>query len=357
MAPTEKNLSVVTTGKDDLLLEDREVPQPGPNEVQVAMQRVGICGSDVHFKKHGGIGEYMVKKPLILGHESSGTVSAVGPGVQNLKVGDRVAIEPGVPCRKCKLCKNGRYNLCPDSFVLSVPPDDGSLRRYHCHAADFCYKLPNHVSLDEGALMEPLSVAIHACRRAELTLGDKVLVLGAGPIGLVTLLTAKAMGASEVAITDILQERLDVAKKLGASSCFKFDPSLNPEEMAEKMHSILGWRSDITLECSGVESSFHTGIYATEPGGVFQMIGHGNPIKSFPQFVANTREIDIRGTQRYANVYPIALSMIANKLVDVVPLITHRYPLEKSVEAFNTAETFAGNAIKVMIHCDDSLTA
>lgn len=353
MAPTDKNLSVVTTGKDDLKLEDREIPVPGPNEVQICMQRVGICGSDVHFKKHGGIGDYKVTKPIILGHESSGIVSAVGPDVKDLKVGDKVAIEPGVPCRQCKFCKNGRYNLCPDCFFLACPPDDGSLRRYHCHAADFCYKLPDHVSLDEGALMEPLSVAIHACRRAGLTLGDNVLVLGAGPIGLVTLLTANAMGASEVAITDIQQERLDYAKRLGASACIKIDTNVSPEDMAQKINNTLGWRSDITIECSGAESSFQMGIYATEPGGVFQMVGHGIPVKSFPQFVANTREIDIRGTQRYANTYPTALSMIANKLVDVTPLITHRYSLEESVKAFSTAETAADNAIKVMIHCND----
>lgn len=352
MAPTDRNLSVVTTGKDDLLLEDRDIPLPGKDEVQIAMQRVGICGSDVHFKKHGGIGDYKVKSPIILGHESSGIVSAVGTNVKHLKVGDRVAIEPGIPCRKCKFCKEGRYNLCPNCFFLACPPDDGSLRRYHCHAADFCFKLPDNVSSDEGALMEPLSVAIHACRRAGLTLGDKVLVLGAGPIGLVCLLTSKAMGAAKVAITDIQDDRLKVANELGASACIKIDES-DPKKMAEKVHTTLGWKPDITIECSGVESSFQMGIYATETGGVFQMVGHGNPIKSFPQFVANTREIDIRGTQRYANTYPTALSMIASGLVDVKPLITHRFPLKESVEAFNTAETCKDNAIKVMIHCDE----
>ncbi|KAJ8029354.1 Sorbitol dehydrogenase [Holothuria leucospilota] len=352
MASTNRNLSVVTTGKDDLLLEDREIPTPGRDEVQIAMQRVGICGSDIDFKKHGGIGDYVIKSPLILGHESSGIVSAVGTEVKHLKVGDRVSIEPGIPCRKCKLCKRGRYNLCPDSVVISVPPVDGLLRRYHCHPADFCFKLPDNVSSDEGALMEPLSVAIHACRRAGLSLGDKVLVLGAGPIGLLTLLTSNAMGAAKVAITDIHDNRLSVASKLGASACIKIDES-DPQKMAEKIHTTLGWKPDITIECSGVESSFQMGIYATEAGGVFQMVGHGNPTRTLPYFVANTREIDIRGTQRYANIYPIALSMIANGLVDIKPLITHRFSLKESAEAFNTAETCKDNAIKVMIHCDE----
>ncbi|KAJ8029353.1 Sorbitol dehydrogenase [Holothuria leucospilota] len=288
------------------------------------MQRVGICGSDVHFKQHGGIGDYKVKSPIILGHESSGVVSAVGANVQHLKVGDRVAIEPGVPCRKCKFCKQGRYNLCANCFFLACPPDDGSLRRYHCHAADFCFKLPDKVSLDEGALMEPLSVAIHACLRAGLKLGDKVLVLGAGPIGLVCLMTSKAMGAAKVAITDIQDDRLSVANRLGASACIKIDES-DPQKMAEKIHTTLGWKPDITIECSGVESSFQMGIYGSQ-GYTF----------IFPLFR-----------------YPTALSMIADGLVDVKPLITHRFSLKESAEAFNTAETCKDNAIKVMIHCDE----
>lgn len=166
----------------------------------MAIDTVGICGSDVHFLVHGRIGDYVVNSPLVLGHEASGIVHKIGKNVTTLKVGDRVAIEMGIPCRICKLCKTGRYNLCPKVKFGSAPPDDGALSKYIAHAADFCFKLPDNVTMEEGALLEPLSVGVHACRRANVTLGSEVVILGAGPIGLVTLLTAKAMGASKVLI-------------------------------------------------------------------------------------------------------------------------------------------------------------
>lgn len=195
------------------------------------MDKVGICGSDVHYWVNGRIGDFVVKAPMVLGHEAAGIVHQVGEGVTHLKpgngfkhhshflfillylilslkLGNRVAIEPGVPCRSCEPCKIGRYNLCPDIIFCATPPYDGNLARYYTHAADFCYKLPDHVSTEEGALLEPLSVGVHACRRAGVTIGQKVLICGAGPIGLVCLLTAKAMGASSVIITGIINKYL-----------------------------------------------------------------------------------------------------------------------------------------------------
>jgi len=157
-------------------------------EVLLAMDSVGICGSDVHYLAHGRIGDFVLTKPMIIGHESAGVVAKLGKKVTTLKVGDRVAIEPGVPCRKCDHCKQGKYNLCPGMVFCATPPYDGNLTRYYKHAADFCFKLPDHVTMEEGALLEPLSVGVHACKRAEVTLGSKVLILGAGPIGLVTLM-------------------------------------------------------------------------------------------------------------------------------------------------------------------------
>ena len=191
-------------------------------DVLIRMQEVGICGSDVHYWTKGCIGDFVVKAPMVLGHEASGIVHEVGECVTHLKkgistiikneygirscdlfyyTGDRVAIEPGVPCSLCDFCKNGQYNLCGDVFFCATPPDHGNLCRFYTHAADFCYKLPDHVSLEEGALLEPLSVGVHACRRAGVAIGKTVLICGAGPIGLVCLLTAKAMGASSVLIT------------------------------------------------------------------------------------------------------------------------------------------------------------
>ena len=211
------NLAAVLHGVNDLRVEERPIPEPGPGDVLVGMRSVGICGSDVHYLTHGRIGSFVVEAPMILGHESAGVVEAVGPGVTSLTPGDRVALEPGVPCRACSACKAGCYNLCPDVRFFATPPIDGSMARYVVHPADFCYALPEHVSLDEGALLEPLSVGLHACRRGGVGPGSRVLVTGAGPVGLTALLMATAAGAAEVLVADVRPERLDLAASLGAA--------------------------------------------------------------------------------------------------------------------------------------------
>src|SRR5512141_2535439 len=172
----------------DLRLEERPIPRPGPDEVLVAIRAVGVCGSDVHYWHEGRIGDFVVQAPLVLGHECAGVVVESGAEVTSLAPGDRVALEPGVPCRRCPACKSGRYNLCPDVIFMATPPVDGAFAQYVVHPADFAYRLPDHASLEEGALLEPLSVGIHAARRAGVGLGDTVLVGGAGPIGLTALL-------------------------------------------------------------------------------------------------------------------------------------------------------------------------
>ncbi|XP_078589218.1 sorbitol dehydrogenase-like [Branchiostoma floridae x Branchiostoma japonicum] len=345
----DTNISAVLLEKGNLKLEERPIPKPGKNEVQIAMHSVGICGSDVHYWVHGAIGDFVVRAPMILGHEASGTVSEVGEGVTHLKVGDRVAIEPGVPCRFCDYCKGGRYNLCHEMQFCATPPVDGSLARYYVHAADFCFKLPDHVSYEEGALLEPLSVGVHACRRAGVTIGSKVLVCGAGPIGLVCLLVAKAMGAAQVAITDIDTKRLEVAKQMGADFPVHVT-TRDGREVADQVVRTLGCNPDVTVECSGAEPSVQTGIFATKSGGVLVLVGLGPPTINIPIVNAAVREVDIRGIFRYANCYPTALSMVASGQVNVKPLVTHRFSLEQTLEAFEASKK--GEGIKVMIHCD-----
>jgi len=332
-------------------MEQRPIKKPGRNEVLIRIHSVGICGSDVHYLVNGCIGDFVVKAPMVLGHESSGVVAEVGEGVQHLKPGDRVAIEPGVPCRTCQYCKGGEYNLCPDIEFCATPPYDGTLARYYTHAADFCYKLPDHVSFEEGALLEPLSVAVQACRRAKITLGDRVLICGAGPIGLVNLLTAKAMGAAKICITDIDEHRLKVAKTLGADMTYligKKDPRTLAEDIAQQFD---GSRPDKTIECSGAEPSIQLAIYATKSGGTIVLVGLGPAEIRLPIVNAAVREVDIRGVFRYANCYPVALAMVASGTIDVKPLVTHRFKLEETLKAFETAKTGADHAIKVMIKC------
>jgi len=349
----EDNLSAVLLAKGDLQLLQRPKPSPGQNQVLLRMQKVGICGSDVHYWTNGAIGNFIVKAPMVLGHEAAAVVAEVGPGVKDLKPGDRVAIEPGVPCRACEFCKGGRYNLCPDIAFCATPPFDGSLARFYVHAADFCYKLPDHVSLEEGALLEPLSVAVHACRRAGISVGHKVLICGAGPIGLVNLLTAKAMGAEQIIITDISANRLEMAKKLGADHTVLVT-SRDALAVSKLIEETLGCRPDTTIECSGAEPSTQTAIYATKSGGVVVLVGLGASIASLPIVDAAVREVDIRGIFRYANCYQAALGLIASGKVNVKPLITHRFSLEETLNAFETAKTGAGGAIKVMIDCSSS---
>lgn len=265
------------------------------------MDSVGICGSDVHYLAHGRCADFILKKPMIIGHEASGIVHEVGKSVKNLKVGDRVAIEPGESCRRCEYCKTGRYNLCPDMAFCATPPFDGNLTRYYAHAADFCYKLPAHVTMEEGALLEPLSVGVHACRRAGVQLGSEVLILGAGPIGLVTLLTAKSMGASNVMITDLVQSRLDVAKSLGANQTLLIEKGVSEDDLVKKVHSLMDGQPDKTIDCSGAEATTRLAILATRSGGVAVLVGMGAAEVKVPLVNALAREVDIRGVFRYAN--------------------------------------------------------
>lgn len=347
---TKDNLSAVLVQKGDIKLEQRPIPKPGKNEVLIAVHSVGICGSDVHYWVDGRIGDFIIKNPMVLGHESSGIVEEVGEDVTDLKPGDRVAIEPGIPCRKCEFCKCGRYNLCPDMKFCATPPFHGTLTRFYTHAADFCFKLPDNTSLDEGAMLEPLSCAVHACRRAQVTVGQKVLVCGAGPIGLLNLLTAKAMGASQVCVTDISSSRLEFSRKVGADFAILVDTK-ESQSLVTKIHEALGGAPDVTIECSGAESSTTLSILATKTGGVVVLVGLGPREVTIPIANAAAREIDVRGIFRYTNCYPIALDLVASGKVNVKPLITHHFKLEDSLKAFETSKTGTDGAIKVMIHC------
>ncbi|KAF6023182.1 hypothetical protein EB796_018515 [Bugula neritina] len=346
---SDTNLSAVLHSKMDIRMEEWPIPEPKAGEVQIAVHSTGICGSDVSYYTKGFIGDFVVREPMVLGHESSGIVSKLGEGVTNLKVGDRVAMEPGIPCRRCDLCKGGKYNLCPDVIFYATPPVHGTLTRLTTLAADFCFKLPDHVSMEEGALLEPLSVAVYACTRAGVTIGKRVLVAGAGPIGLLAMMSAKAYGASEVVITDISQSRLDFAKKMGADHILLVDTK-DAQEMAGRVKDSLGGRMpEITIECSGAESAIQMAIYATKSGGMVCLVGLGPPEVKVPIVNAACREVDIRGVFRYCNSYQNALEMISTGRINVKPLITHRFTLEQTLDAYNAA--MGGSGIKIMINC------
>ncbi|NXD63306.1 DHSO dehydrogenase, partial [Eolophus roseicapillus] len=265
--------------------------------------------------------------------------------------GDRVAIEPGVPREMDEFCKTGRYNLSPTIFFCATPPDNGNLCRYYKHSASYCYKLPDNVTFEEGALVEPLSVGIHACKRGGVTLGSKVFVSGSGPIGLVNVLVAKMMGAAAVVITDLSASRLQKAKEVGADFTIQVKNE-TPQEVASKVESLLGCMPEITVECTGVQACIQAGIYATRSGGTLVLVGLGPEMVTVPIVNAAVREVDIRGIFRYCNTWPVAIALLASKRINVKPLVTHRFPLEKALEAFET--TKRGEGVKVMLKCDPS---
>src|SRR5215218_10823137 len=211
------NRAAVLTRPGEIVVEDRPLPEPGPREVLVEVTSVGVCGSDVHYFEHGRIGPHVVRAPLVLGHESAGWVAAVGEGVTKHAVGDRVTLEPGVPCGRCEQCRAGRYNLCPDVSFFATPPVDGAFTNHVAIHEDFAFSMPDNLSDNAGALMEPLSVGIWSCRKAGVKAGDHVLVTGAGPIGLLAMQVALAQGATEVTITDVAPQRLELAEKTGAT--------------------------------------------------------------------------------------------------------------------------------------------
>jgi len=325
--------------------ENRPIPKPGARDVVIKMHTITICGSDCSYFRKGKCGIFDWKsQPLVLGHECSGTIEEVGSQVTNVKAGDRVAIEPGVPCRYCNYCRSGKYNLCQDIKFLATPPYDGSLSNYLVHASDYVYKMPDHMSFEEGALLEPLSVAVHACDRGVVKAGSHVLITGAGPVGLVCLLVARAQGATKVFLTDMLDHRLELAKKLGANGVFKAnDPDLL-KKLAEEggiTHS---------FECSGHDAAISLCIKATSPGGKLMSIGRGHAAtQNIPLFEAADKEVDIIGSFRYHGTYAKALEIVATGQVNLKGLVSHRFSLEQVQEAFETAEVGKDGAIKVAI--------
>jgi L-iditol 2-dehydrogenase len=349
VAGERQNRAAVLLKKDDLVLKQVPMPAPPrPNEVTIEMKAVGICGSDVHYWTHGAIGDFVVKAPMIIGHECAGRVVAVGSAVKHLSVGDRVALEPGVPCRQCNYCRSGTYNLCPDIAFFATPPFDGSLINYLNHAADFCFKLPENVSYEEGALCEPLSVGVYACQRVRVQPGHRVIIFGAGPIGLVCMMVARAFGAKYVVITDVAPSRLATAKKFGADAVVNAT-NKSSEALSDEVRTFIGGdRYDVAFECCGIESATQCAIKSTASGGTVCIIGMGNPDMKLPVFTVGVREVDMRGIFRYRNTYPTCIDLIANGKVNVREMVTHRFKIDEVLEAFAVSKEGRDGAIKVM---------
>lgn len=320
-------------------------------EVTIAIKSTGICGSDVHFWHAGRIGPTMVvEKDHILGHESAGEIIAVHPSVKSHKVGDRVAIEPNIICNACEPCLTGRYNGCKAVEFMSTPPVDGLLRRYVNHPAVWCHKIGD-MSYENGALLEPLSVALAGMQRANIQLGDPVLICGAGPIGLITLLCVAAAGAHPIVVTDVIDSRLELAKSLVPRiQTYKVSRDKTPEQVGgEIKESIGGQEIAVTMECTGFDSSVAGAVWATKFGGKVFVIGVGNNEMKIPFGKLNVMEIDLQFQYRYNNTWPRAIRLVEGGVVDLTRLITHRFDLEDAIKAFQTASDPKTGAIKVQI--------
>ncbi|XP_059160017.1 sorbitol dehydrogenase-like [Physella acuta] len=350
----EKNLTLTLYGVKDLRLVEKPVREPQYGEVQISVRSVGICGSDVTYWQTGRIGSVVVTDPLDMGHEPSGVVSKVGAGVTDLRVGDRVAIEPLISCQSCRYCRLGKYNVCSNLKYLASPPTDGCLTRFFCHPAHSVHRLPDNVSFDEGALVQPLALGFHACERGEITVGHYVLVSGAGPLGMSVVLAAKAFGAAKICVTDIDQSRLDFIKNIGAGVTVTVGAE-TPEVTSQNVKQSLGRDADVAIECSGDQRGVANVIYSTKHTGKVVIAGFGDVTTSVPLVEATLKQLDLRGMIRFANNYPTVIEAIASGRVNVLQLVTHRFPLERALDAYNMALRREG--VKIIIDCHKPVTS
>lgn len=339
--------AAVLHGVNDLRVQD--VPRAvitDPNQALVRVRSVGICGSDIHYFRHGRIGNYVVESPMILGHEAAGEIVEVGAGVTYLQPGQRVAIEPGVPDRTCRFCREGRYNLCPDVTFLATPPVDGAFCELLAWPSDYLHPLPDSVSLDEGAMVEPLSVGLHAIRQTGLQPGQSVAILGAGPIGLCTLAVALAAGATTVIIVDSVPLRLQAAERMGATHVLP----VGPDNAAQILDLTDGAGVDVACECAGAVPAIETALRVTRSGGFVQLIGM--PADTHPPVAIYEligRELSVGGLFRYCNTYPAGISLIERGVISVKPLVTHHFSLEEAATAVAWMDEHKDEAIKGVV--------
>jgi L-iditol 2-dehydrogenase len=315
--PAETMRAAVLRAPHQIDLEERPVPGPGPGEVLVRVRSVGLCGSDVHYYEHGRIGDHVVREPLVLGHEPSGEVVGLGDGVSRHRLGQRVSIEPGVPCFTCAQCLAGRYNLCPRMRFFATPPVDGAFSEYVVMHEAFAHPVPDSLSDDAAALLEPLSVGVWACAKAGVSTGTRVLVTGAGPVGLVAAQVARALGAGDVVVSDINTARLDLARELGATTTV---------DVGQQSLGDTGLEADVLLECSGNPAATADGVRRVHRAGRVVLVGMGGDEVRLPLAHVQKHEIEVTGTFRYANTWPTAIAFATGE-VELDRLVTHRFGL------------------------------
>ena len=340
--------AIVIHNPRDLRIETVDAAAPGPGEVQVTMEAGGICGSDLHYYQHGGFGTVRIKQPMVLGHEVAGKVAALGEGVSGLSVGDRVAISPSRPCGTCAYCAEGLRMHCENmrfyGSAMPFPHIQGAFREVLVADASQCVKA-NALSAGEAAMAEPLSVCLHAARRAGDLLGKRVLITGSGPIGVLCLMAARRAGAAEVVVTDLSDTALRYATEAGAD---RVVTAGSPDALAE-FGAGKGY-FDVLFECSGANVALTGAVPAMRPRGVIVQVGMGGDM-TVPMQIITAKELDVRGTFRFHEEFPIAVELMAKGLIDVKPLITHEFAIEDAVAAFEIAAD-RSKAMKAQIRFD-----
>ncbi len=331
---------------NQLSIDDIEIKEElGPEDVRIAIKTVGICGSDIHYYKHGKIGDFVVREPMVLGHEASGTVIEAGANVKGLKPGDRVCMEPGIPDSRSRATLLGMYNLDPEVRFWATPPIHGCLRETVVHPAMFTFKLPDNLGFDEGALIEPMAIGLHAATKAEIKPGDTALVTGCGTIGLVTALAALSAGCSRVIITDVVAEKLELAKKYGITTVHSASGSV--VETVKELTD--GWGVDVIFEATGNEKVIMDIFTPLCPGGTVVLIGM--PVGPAPVDIvaAQTKEANIKTIFRYAHMYPRAVALASSGKIDLKPLVTDRFSFNDSIKAFEYASNPRPDMVKTVI--------
>ncbi|MFC6644457.1 NAD(P)-dependent alcohol dehydrogenase [Granulicella cerasi] len=339
--------ALVLEATKQLSLREIDVPQVvGPHDVKIKIARVGVCGSDVHYYLHGKIGPFVVKEPMILGHEAAGTVVSVGSAVKHLKPGDRVCMEPGIPDPNSRASRMGFYNLDPAVSFWATPPIHGCLMPEVVHPAAYTFKLPDNVSFGEAAMVEPFAVGLQAATKAHLKPGDTAVVIGAGPIGIMVALAVLAGGASRVIVADIADAKLQIAAQYEGIIAVNVRETLLRDRVMELTD---GWGADVLLECSGSPKAFETLLDSVAPAGRVVLVGMPIEPVLFDVVSAQAREVTIETVFRYANVYDKAIALIASGKVDLKPLISELFSFEESVAAFERAAEARPTDIKIQI--------
>ena len=293
----------------------RPIPTPKEDEVLVKLEYVGICGSDMHYYETGAIGNYVVKPPFVLGHEPGGTVVEVGSAVKHLKVGDRVALEPGKTCGHCKFCREGKYNLCPDVVFFATPPVDGVFQEYVAHEANLCFKLPDNVSTMEGALIEPLAVGFHAANQGGAHAGQTAVVMGAGCIGLVSMMALKA--------EDAVQTILDLTDGLGC---------------------------DLVIETAGTEITTRQAIEMAQKGANIVLVGYSKSGEmTLPMSLALDKELTFKTVFRYRHIYPMAIDAVASGKINLKGIVTNIFDFDDIQNAMDKSISDKANIVKAVV--------